>query len=62
MNRFEKYPEILNVSDLQQLLGIGRRQAYELANSGQFHTVRVGARIKISKEVLLNWLQGEGKS
>lgn len=51
-------PEVLNVSDIQQILGIGRRQAYELVNSGQFHVVRVGKSIKIHKDAFFNWLRG----
>lgn len=56
------YPPILDVIDIQKMMGIGRRQAYELVNSGQFHTVRVGNRIKISKEIFLNWLNGKNNS
>lgn len=56
--------EILNVSEIQRILNIGRRQAYELVNSGQFHVVRVGKRIIVSRDVFLNWLVGchKGKS
>lgn len=50
---------VLDVEDIQNYLGIGRRQAYELVNSGELHTVRIGRRIKISKEVFMNWLNGE---
>ncbi|MBY3620370.1 helix-turn-helix domain-containing protein [Acinetobacter sp. CUI P1] len=53
-----EYPPILDVIDIQMMMGIGRRQAYELVNSGQFHTVRVGKSIKISKEIFLDWLNG----
>ncbi|MDQ1147047.1 excisionase family DNA binding protein [Bacillus sp. SORGH_AS 510] len=53
-----EYKEILDVSDIQNILGIGRRQAYELVNSGQFHTVRIGRRIKISRDTFNNWLKG----
>ncbi len=52
------YPEVLSVKDIQEILGIGRRQAYELVNSGQFHAVRIGKSIKVSKNVFLNWLNG----
>jgi excisionase family DNA binding protein len=58
----EEYPPILDVIDIQKILGIGRRQAYELVSSGQFHTVRVGKSIKIPKEVFLYWLNGGNKS
>jgi excisionase family DNA binding protein len=54
----QSYPEVMQVSDIQQILGIGRRQAYELANSGQFHVVRVGKSIRIHREVFLTWLNG----
>lgn len=50
--------DVLDVSDIQKILNIGRRQAYELANSGQFHVVRIGKRIKVSKEVFMQWLKG----
>jgi excisionase family DNA binding protein len=53
-----EYPPVLDVNDIQKMLGIGRRQAYELVKSGQFHSVKVGKSIKISKEVYLKWLNG----
>lgn len=53
------YPIVLDVSDIQEILGIGRRQAYDLIHSEQFHTVRVGRSIKISKHVFFEWLNGE---
>jgi len=58
MKTYDNYPSVLNVEDIQHILGIGRGQAYQLVNSGQFHVVRFGKRIKIAKEVFLNWLTG----
>ncbi|MFZ3591503.1 helix-turn-helix domain-containing protein [Bacillus sp. DJP31] len=58
METIKNYPTTLDVSDIQNILGIGRRQAYELVNSGQFHIVRIGKRIKVSREVFFNWLNG----
>ncbi|OME74373.1 hypothetical protein BSK65_01380 [Paenibacillus odorifer] len=52
------YPSVLTAKEIQQILGIGERQTYELLNSGQFHIVRVGKMIKVSKDVFLKWLQG----
>ncbi|MEK8206476.1 helix-turn-helix domain-containing protein [Paenibacillus sp. FSL L8-0696] len=52
------YPSVLTAKEIQQILGIGKRQTYELLNSGQFHIVRVGKMIKVSKDVFLKWLQG----
>lgn len=58
MEVLNDYPPTLDVSDIQNILGIGRRQAYELVNSGQFHVVRIGKRIKVSKNVFSQWLNG----
>ncbi|MCQ6277321.1 helix-turn-helix domain-containing protein [Bacillus sp. V3B] len=58
MKNIDQYPDVLNVDDIQEILGIGRRQAYELVSSGQFHSVRVGKRIKILKAVFVHWLYG----
>ncbi|UOQ43776.1 helix-turn-helix domain-containing protein [Halobacillus salinarum] len=62
MNNLSNYPDVLDVSDIQEILSIGRRQAYNLANSGEFHVVRVGARIKVSKKIFISWLNGETPS
>lgn len=55
--KIKDYPSVLTVADIQEILGIGRRQAYELVNSGQFHTVRAGRRIMIYKSIFLKWLK-----
>ncbi|MGG2059680.1 helix-turn-helix domain-containing protein [Priestia megaterium] len=59
IKNLNSYPDVLNVNDIQEILGVGRRQAYELVASGQFHTVRVGKRIKILKVVFVRWLDGQ---
>ncbi|MBL3756650.1 helix-turn-helix domain-containing protein [Bacillus sp. FSL W8-0519] len=58
---FKDYPDVLNVSDIQGLLGIGRKQAYELVHSGEFHVINIGKRIKISKNVLISWMEGDNQ-
>lgn len=54
-----EYPAVMDVNHIQKILGIGRRQAYELVNSKQFHVVRIGKRIKVSRTVFFGWLEGE---
>lgn len=49
----------LSVAEIQQILKIGRRQAYELVNSGQFHVIRIGKSIRVSNEVFRDWLNGQ---
>lgn len=58
-NSYGSLPPVLDVKDIQQLMRIGRVQAYELVNSGQFHVVKIGKRIKVSREVFIKWLEGE---
>lgn len=50
--------EVYDVSDLQQILNIGRKQSYQLVNSNRFHTIKVGSRIKIPKSTFHAWLNG----
>lgn len=49
---------VLDVDDIKDYLGIGRRQAYSLCDGKSFHVVRVGRRIKIAREVFEIWLKG----
>lgn len=52
------YPNVLQVSDIQKILMIGRRQAYDLVNSGEFHVIRIGRTIRVENEVFENWMKG----
>ncbi len=47
---------VYTVADIQALLGIGRQQAYELVNSGQFPIRRMGKKILIAKKTFNAWL------
>lgn len=51
-------PPVLKVEDIQRFLTIGRNQAYDLCNSGQFHVVKVGRSIKIPREPFVKWFLG----
>lgn len=46
------------VEDIQDILGISRSAAYRLANSGQFHTVKIGQQIRVPVKVFDTWLDG----
>jgi hypothetical protein len=58
MKTITDLPEVLEVRHLQNFLGIGRSQAYKLANSNSFHVVNVGKRILIPKNSFLRWFMG----
>jgi len=57
-SQLDNLPEVLEVTDIQKFLEIGRNQAYDLCNSGQFHIVRIGRSIKIPKLSFVNWFLG----
>lgn len=52
-------PEVLKVEDIQLFLGIGRVQAYELIKKNEFHSVKIGRAIRVSKSIFLKWFNGE---
>lgn len=54
---FTQYPDILSISDLRSALGIGRTKAYELVNSGQIRSIKVGKAIRIPKTSLLDYVK-----
>ncbi|WP_042159960.1 helix-turn-helix domain-containing protein [Paenibacillus gorillae] len=62
MSDRDELPDSLEVKHIQKLLNCGRRQAYELVNSGQFHAVRVETKIKVSKKVFFQWYEGQERS
>ena len=44
------------VDEIQDILGISRTTAYNLVKSKEFHSVRVGGHIRISKKSFDEWL------
>ncbi len=44
------------VTEIQDILGIGRTAAYAIVKKGYFSTVRVGGSIRISKRSFDAWL------
>ena len=47
---------VYSVAEIIEILGISRKKAYELCNSGCFSIVRVGRTIRISKISFDEWL------
>lgn len=54
---FENAPEILNVKQLSQLLGISVSGAYQLINRPDFPRINVGGRKMVAKQDLLEWMR-----
>ncbi|MBO9607945.1 MAG: helix-turn-helix domain-containing protein [Paenibacillaceae bacterium] len=57
----ENLPLVLQADDIRVILGIGRRQTYELLQDPPFPVARIGKRgiIRVSREVFFDWIEGK---
>ncbi|WP_242301758.1 helix-turn-helix domain-containing protein [Bacillus cereus group sp. BfR-BA-01361] len=46
---FENYDDVVNIEDLMEMLNIGRNKAYELLQSGEVRSFKVGKSYRIPK-------------
>jgi len=58
-NMFEKYPDLLGMSEVQEALRIGRSLAYRLINSQKIKCLRIGKIIKVQKRFLKDYVVNE---
>lgn len=49
-------PVVLSVCNIQKIMGISRKKAYELVNSEGFPHMKIGKRIAIPKSAFEQWL------
>ena len=52
----EQYDTLLTISDLREILNIGRNAAYELLNEGAIPAFRIGRSWKIPKDAVIYYL------
>ena len=58
MNKnYENLPAVLNANQLAAALGISRAGAYRLLNAGRFPTLRIGKRLLVPKDKLIDWIE-----
>lgn len=53
---YDDLPLVLDIKEMQKVLGISRTTAYQLVHEEGFPAFRSGNRIKISKEALFEWM------
>lgn len=53
---YDSLPAVLNASQLASALGISRAGAYQLLNSETFPTLRIGKRLLVPKDRLIDWI------
>lgn len=54
--RWEMDREFISVSELQHWLGCGRSKTYEMVQSGEIPSYRIGRKIVINKQEAKEWL------
>lgn len=52
----EQYETLLTISDLREILDIGRNAAYDLLREGQIPSIRIGKKWKVPKDALIYYL------
>lgn len=50
-------PISLSAEDVAQVLGISRANAYVLMHSKGFPTIRIGRRMTVPKDKLIEWME-----
>lgn len=53
---YDELPLILSVKELSEFLGISKSGAYELVKTKGFPVVKIGARVLIPKDKLIEWI------
>ncbi|MDL2327707.1 helix-turn-helix domain-containing protein [Ruminococcaceae bacterium OttesenSCG-928-A11] len=53
---FDDYPDILNVQDLREILGIGKNSAYQLCRDGAIECRKPGGHWRIAKDAVIRYL------
>jgi excisionase family DNA binding protein len=58
----DDYPMVLTVKEVMEILGIGKRKAYELMDEKDFPSIKIGQKLKrVEKEAFFTWLDRQGK-
>lgn len=54
---FDSVPDVLTLSDLQNVLQIGRSTAYRLIRTKEVRSIRIGRCIRIPKQFLAEYVE-----
>jgi len=54
----KKYPDVLTVPQVQQILSVGQYSVYKLIKDGTLHSLKVGHGYRIVKQSLLDYIYG----
>ncbi len=59
---FRHYPDALTPRQVQEMLGIGQRMAYDLLREGKIQSVRMGRLYRVPKSAVIDYLYSEEKT
>ena len=52
----ERYPDVLTVEELCEILNVGANAAYQLLNNKTIPAFRIGRRWKVPKEAVIQYI------
>lgn len=55
----DQLPLALSAEDVAQVLGISRANAYNLMHSKGFPTIKIGKRMTVPKDKLIEWIDDQ---
>ena len=58
---FNEFSDVVTVTELAEMLKIGRNTAYELVRAGIIQSVRIGRQIRVSKQTVKDYLSDSVK-
>lgn len=61
MTDSKQYPIILEVKHIQEILGIGKRRAYELMDLKDFPLIKLGRTKRVQRDQFFKWLEDQSK-
>ena len=61
IKNYDELPMFINAATLAQLFGVSRASAYELMSEKDFPSFRIGKRILVTKEKVVEWIEGHSK-
>ena len=55
---FQRYPDVLNLEEMSELLQISTKTGRRLLNNGEIHSFRIGRSYRIPKQNLISFIMG----
>ena len=62
LSMFSHYPDDITPRQVQEMLGIGQRMAYDLLWEGKIQSVRMGRLYRVPKSAVIDYLYSEEKT